>query len=379
MIIHTIRNLDRSTGGVPIAVVELLRALSEHRSEAQWQLIAQTSQSPVLPQPTIRRGCVWQPIPIDPLGHAFHHALQESLKGNALRLIHDHGIWLPNNHWVANFARRWQVPRVVSLHGMLEPWAWQYKSFKKSLVWHLFQRRDLFSANALHATSYAEAQRIAEIVPHLPIAVIPWGVEVPSPAKKPVPSKNGTLRQALFLSRLHPVKGVLTLLEAWHQLQPQDWELVIAGPDEKGHRVEIERCLTDLNLQQVQLVGPKTDVEKWRAYQQADLFVLPSYNENFGLVIAESLAAGTPVITTKATPWQDLRIHRCGWWIETGVEPLKQALEVALAMQSAALQEMGERGRNLIKTKYTWSRVAEQIFCLYEWILGVGSEPGFLL
>ncbi len=369
MIIHTIRNLDRSTGGVPMALTHLLATLAHQNAQQSWQLVAQTSSEPLLQTQHIAPNYGWQRLPVNTLSYAFHTALLPLLTEGSVQVVHDHGIWLPNNHWVARLCRRWQVPRIVSLHGMLEPWAWQYKAAKKQVVWQLFQRQDLFSASALHATSLAEAQRIRQIVPHLPIAVIPWGVDFPPTTDLPEPdSKPNHLRQVLFLSRLHPVKGVLTLLKAWHQLQPRGWELLIAGPDENGHQAEVRQTITTLNLPRVRLLGSQTDAQKWRLYQQADLFVLPTRNENFGLVIAEALAAGTPVITTRSAPWADLVTYDCGWWIQSGTESLVEALESAMALDRQQLAAMGQRGYQLIHKKYTWSRVAEQMLEVYQWL-----------
>jgi glycosyltransferase involved in cell wall biosynthesis len=103
--------------------------------------------------------------------------------------------------------------------------------------------------------------------------------------------------------------------------------------------------------------------------------VLPSKSENFGMVVAEALAARTPVITTKGAPWQELETHRCGWWIDMGVESLIEALEKAMSHSPVELHEMGRRGRQLVEEKYTWDRVAGQMIEVYEWLLGRGPRP----
>ena len=107
--------------------------------------------------------------------------------------------------------------------------------------------------------------------------------------------------------------------------------------------------------------------------------MLPTFSENFGLVIAEALACEVPVITTRATPWQELDDHRCGWWIETGVEPLVAALREAFALDPSTLHEMGVRGRSLIEQKYTWEPIGRSMLEVYEWMLGRRPKPACII
>jgi glycosyltransferase involved in cell wall biosynthesis len=105
------------------------------------------------------------------------------------------------------------------------------------------------------------------------------------------------------------------------------------------------------------------------------LFVLPSHSENFGIVVAEALASGVPVITTRATPWEELVTHRCGWWTENGPEPLAAALRDALSRTDEERREMGRRGRQLVDQKYSWPGIAAQVHAVYRWMLGEGEKP----
>jgi glycosyltransferase involved in cell wall biosynthesis len=119
--------------------------------------------------------------------------------------------------------------------------------------------------------------------------------------------------------------------------------------------------------------------QKWELYRRADLFILPSHSENFGMVVAEALACGLPVITTKGTPWEALTQHRCGWWVDVGVEPLADALRAAMALDDAERCEMGSRGRRLVEHEYTWSIVAKQMVSVYRWVLGQAERPACLI
>jgi glycosyltransferase involved in cell wall biosynthesis len=376
MLLHTTHSLSRHVGGVPVAVLSLLEHLAHLSPEQEWGLLAEPGQDSLLDYSQVPKNWKIHPLREGIPGVFYVNTLSHLLSQRKVRLIHDHGIWLPNNFCVAKLASRWQVPRVISVHGMLEPWAWEYKAWKKRIAWKLFQQRDLSMANALHATSEAEAQRLKSIFPFVPIAHIPLGVEMlpQGLTGKRLDEKDGR-RQALFLSRLHEKKGLLNLVEAWYRVSPNNWKLTIAGPDENGYSRIVEEKISDLKLNNVELIGPVRGLEKWRLLHNADLFVLPTFSENFGIVIPEALSAGTPVITTKAAPWSELTTRRCGWWIDTGVEPLVDALHGAMAMPSAQLAEVGLRGQYLVQEKYTWPRVAEQMRGVYQWLLGQGPQP----
>lgn len=182
-------------------------------------------------------------------------------------------------------------------------------------------------------------------------------------------------RVALFLSRVHPKKGVVELVKAWALAAPAGWRLRIAGPDEGRHWAEVARLVSQLGLgSAVDYVGPVAGAHKAALYREADLFVLPTFSENFGLVVAEALAYGLPVITTRGAPWADLETYGCGWWIETGMEPLVPALRAAMALSNAERRAMGERGRVYVR-RYDWDVIAAETLALYRWVLGQGERP----
>ncbi len=304
----------------------------------------------------------------------YRRALATRARQLAPALIHDNGVWQTTNHAAARVARQLDIPLIISPRGMLEPWAMQYKSWKKAPAWHLYQQRDLRTARVLHATSDMEALSLRALGLRQPIAVIPNGVETPPDAGTEKP-RTGP-RTALFLARVHPVKGLLNLVKAWSQLRPSGWRAVIAGPDEGGHRAEVEAAVQAAGLAgQFLFAGPVEGRAKWDLFHGADLFVLPTFSENFGVAIAEALACGVPVITTKGAPWQVLRSHQCGWWVEIGAEPLAEALQAAMGLPEAERRAMGHRGRGLVAQHYLWPGVAARMLEVYRWMLGRGSRP----
>lgn len=301
-------------------------------------------------------------------------------------ILHDTGLWLASNHAVAAAARRFGLPLIVSPRGMLTPWALKYRGLKKRIAWRLYQRADLQSARVLHATSQQEAQEFRALGLHQPIAVIPNGVEKPQPetleAEILKSERAPARRTVLFLSRIHPKKGLLNLVEAWPGARKAvgacngQWKVVIAGNDENGYQAELQSAIRLRGVEtDFEFVGPVEGQAKWDLYRRADLFVLPSHSENFGLVVAEALACGVPVITTHGTPWEELQTRRCGWWVEVGAEPLAAALQEAMVLSDEERRQMGERARQLVESKYTWPRVAEQMKSVYEWMLSDGERP----
>jgi glycosyltransferase involved in cell wall biosynthesis len=284
-------------------------------------------------------------------------------------LAHDNGLWLPHNHRIAALAQAAGWPRVLSTRGMLEPWAVRHKRWKKAAAWRLYQRRDVARATALHATADAEAANLAAMRLKAPIHTIPNGVDVPElgPADRGAAERPMT---AVFLGRIYPVKGLPMLVEAWGRVRPAGWRLIIAGPDEAGHRREVEATVAAAGLTgSISFPGPVAGEAKAALLAGADLFVLPSHSESFGMALAEALAHGAPVLTTTAVPWPQLEAHQCGWRAAPTADGLAEALRIATARDRTTLRAMGAAGRALVAAEYGWPRIAGVFVALYERLL----------
>jgi glycosyltransferase involved in cell wall biosynthesis len=300
-------------------------------------------------------------------------------------IAHLHGMWSPICLRASRAARRAGVPYVHAPHGMLEPWAMQQRTMKKKLAMALGFRRILDHAAAVHTTAPQEAVNLRRLGVTSPLAMLVNGVTLPSydhaAARQFVdatwPTSAGCPRM-VFMSRIHPKKGLPNLVEAFKRLEDRyaDWHLLIAGPDEAGHQAEVEQLIEQKGMRdRITFTGPVSGQQKFDLLAGCDFFVLPTFSENFGIVVAEALAVGRPAMTTVGAPWGELRDCGCGWWIEIGVDPLAEALDQAMGLSDAERLDMGARGRTLIEHRYTWPAVARQSLDLYAWIVHQAAQP----
>lgn len=351
-VLHVISSLSRDGGGPSRSAQGLVAGLNRAGVET-WLMTLYHGDEP------------W----IDGIAHFVNG---ERFEDVALRvkpqIVHLHGLWNIELHRCAVICRRWRIPYVIAPRGMLEPWSLNQKWLKKRIARLLYQDRDLKCAAALHATAESEAEQFRKLGFKNPVVISPNGVNVPNEwgMWNGEREAGGRKRRALFVSRMHPKKGVMELTEAWSKICPKDWqcELVytVSGDYEKEYEAKVKTRVIELGLQdQFIFTGALNDDEKWAAYARADLFVLPTYSENFGIVVAEALWVGVPVITTKGTPWQDIEEHKCGWWVDVGVEPLSITLKKAMSLQDCERAEMGERGKKLVEEKYTWGAVVKNM------------------
>ena len=364
-VLHTISTIDPATGGPARSVPALVRALVNQGVAAElW------TAGPVLPE--WLKNASLEEVPV-------HHGPFPRFAD--FNLVHDHGLWLRSNHAVARAATGAALPRVVSPRGMLEPWALNHRKWKKRLAWCLYQKADLRGSHALHATAESEATQFRKLGLRNRIHVIPNGVDLPlaAPEGRKVESLKSEgghqrtddgRRTALFLSRIHPKKGLPLLVEAWAKVMPAGWRMRVVGPDEGGHRAELESLVLKAGLKGCwDFCDALEGAAKDAAFQDAELFVLPTYSENFGIAVAEALAAGLPVITTTGAPWKGLLETQSGWWVDPTVPALATALHDACTGDAPALQAMGDRGREWMRRDFSWEGVATKMIRSYDKIL----------
>jgi glycosyltransferase involved in cell wall biosynthesis len=281
-------------------------------------------------------------------------------------LMHLHGTWSPMLAIASTMARTMGVPYLVSPHGCLEPWALNHRRTKKLLALILYQKLVLCKAAMLVATAEQELSSIRRLGINTPVAVIPLGVDIPD-----APIRNINLaKRILFMSRIHPVKGLIELVSAWALARESGWTVVIAGPDEDGHEALVKSHIQQHDLRDDFIFTGLVDGDtKEQLFASCDIFILPSHSENFGLVIAEALARGIPVITTTGTPWQILHTQGAGWCVSPNVEGLAIALQQAIKLSKSELNYMGERGRTFVEQEFNWQKIGKMALAATNWVL----------
>ena len=349
-VLHTIRSLDPLAGGPSRSVPLTVDALCKAGVDAYvWSLDGGSSLCRELEIPVVGT------------------TLEAALAGYEWDLVHDHGVWRWTNRRVARLCRSSETCRVVSPRGMLEPWALRNHRWRKQVAWYAYQKSHLLSSSGLHATSQAEADQLRALGFEGPVAVIPNGVE-----------SRGTFAlasfdrppQALFMSRLHPKKGLALLIEAWRTVRPSGWTMRVVGPDEGGHRAELERLVAAAGLQgEWSFEAPVYGNDRWRVLQEAQLFILPSHSENFGIVVAEALAAGLPVITTTGTPWNRIDAMGCGLQVAPQVGAIASALEDLTSRSAEERRAMGTRGHSWVEGEFDWAKIGAQLSLFYDELL----------
>ena len=290
-------------------------------------------------------------------------------------VLHLHGPWLPGNRQFAGLARLRGVPYVVSTHGFLDNWSMQQRFLKKKLYMILFGRRFMNNAAAIHCTAPAELDQANKWFTNPRTTVLPCLTDLspfehlpgPDSALTLLPSHQATLPKILFLSRLHEKKGVDILIRAAAQLRDagQSFVLLIAGTGEAAYKRQLLDLTAKLNLtDHVHFLGLITGSQKLSLYQLADIFVLPTFQENFGLVLAEALACGTPVITTRGTDlWP--HIQEAGGLI-TDATPAAFAAAISTLLASPDdLPALGRRGRAWVFDNLAQDTIARRYETLY--------------
>jgi glycosyltransferase involved in cell wall biosynthesis len=377
--VHVIAGLDRAHGGPSYTVPRLCRALATLGAEARLLSVAGADGCDISLDDVGGR-CFprdWARVPMvrdlrcsSGLARALHELVPK------VDVIHDHGLWLMPNVDAGRAALLARKPFVVAPRGMLAPAALAFSGLKKSMVWALLQGDVVRRAACIHATSEQEHDEIRDFGLKNPVAIVPNGIDLPELGERSI-SAAAADRVVLSLGRIHPKKGLDRLVRAWASLEAghPEWRLRIVGPDELGHARELVALASELKARHVSVEKSVAGEAKIAAYQQADLFVLPTLNENFAITVAEALAAGTPVIATKGAPWHALQSEGCGWWIDHGVEPLAAALANAMVMKREALQAMGAKGRAWMARDFSWDRVARDMVDVYHWLALGGEAP----
>lgn len=370
--------LSRRASGVKVVVEQLSAALNQLGHEVQVFGIADDAWAAGDREAWIGAPAIVLPM-IGPMGFGYTPGLTAAVRAFAPDVIHAHGLWMYGS-WVAGRLARAGTPDVVSPHGMLDPFALRQGRLKKRLVLAAFEKAHLGTATAVHALNEDEERAVRNFGIRQPVAILPNGVALPPPnIISGTPSWAKRLpegaRVLLFLGRIHPKKNLQNLLKAWEKARCEPWHLVIAGPDQEGHRAALEASHSiPLSKGSVHFVGPQFGPEKEATLNTADAFVLPSFSEGMPMAVLEAWSWRLPVLMSRQCNLPDGFANGCA--IDTGTEEetIAVALSKLMRTSKADLDRMGLAGRELVERRYSWLRIAMDFARLYAWC-AAGARP----
>lgn len=376
-VVHITPAIAKEQSGPSYSVVRLCEALAAGGLDVTLATLDVGQSRPI--------GCVVKEFPfgcgIRRLGRSpqLRYWLEEECKAGRIDILHNHGMWQMNAIYPAWAASRWNVPLVWSPRGTLSTWSMGHGSAFKPIFWRLLQHSALRRAACFHVTAAAELEDVRRRGFYQPAAILPNAIDL---SDLPIRRRDNQ-RTLLFLGRIHPQKGLENLIRAWVDLEPRypNWWLRIVGSDQEyfgatGYLSALQAKVRSHGLSRIEFSGALFGATKLQAYRNADLFVLPSYSENFAMTVAESLSMETAVVVSKGAPWPSIQEHGAGWWVDVGVEPLLQCLQKAMSMPREVLDSMGARGRVWMRNEFDWQQVARRMNDVYAWLLSPeGNRP----
>lgn len=376
-------SMSRNAGGVAHAVRSLGRRLV--CNGAQVTVFAGLDEYSAEDAP------LWSPMGLHlgrvtgPAAWGFQPGLGKAISAFDPDIVHLHGLWmypsLAARHGAGDLR-----PRVISPHGMLDPWALRNSAWKKRIAAFAFERRNLQGAACIHALCAAERDAIRSYGITSPIAVIPNGIEpvaeagsLPAPVWADRIAPGGKV--LLFLGRIHPKKGIGPLIGAM-DMAGRDcpgWHVVIAGWDDGGHQADVQRMVVDRGLvSRVHFVGPLHGPQKDAALAVADAFILPSISEGLPMAVLEAWSFARPVLMTDACNLPEG--FEAGAALRIGADQagIARGLREVARMPEERRAEMGRRGRLLVETRFSLDRIAAEMQSLYGWVSGKAAMPDFV-
>jgi len=382
-----VSSVSREAGGLFQSVRGLARAvMSEDVNASAFGISDPNSALDVLN---------WQPASVRTFETQFRawgysNQLVPALVAADLDILSTHGLWkycsVASRRWHGRTAR----PYIVHPHGMLEPWALQNAGLKKRIAALLYENQHLRGAACFRALCEPEAQSIRAYGMRNPICVIPNGVDLPTRFQdsgfgvqdSELMRFAGGRKVLLYLGRLHPKKNLANLIRAWKQAlnsgrsSREGWAVAIAGWDQAGYERELKKLTSDYGLSaSIRFLGPLFGQNKDAAFHACDAFVLPSLSEGLPMTVLEAWAHAKPVLITPECNLPEGFVAGAALQIGTEPEEIVTGLKQLSEMSDGDRRAMGDRGRTLVATKFSWPRIGEQMRSVYDWMLGGGPTP----
>ena len=300
--------------------------------------------------------------------------LRRALQTCESDIIHHHSLWLRTLHYAHRAAVDRGAKLVLSPRGMMSRWAWRHRDWRKKFARAFIHPGALEAVHGWHATSVEEAEEIRALGFTQPVCVAPNAVDAPDPAAVAHATAHwhaacpATAQRpvALFYSRFHQKKRVIELIDLWLEHGPRDWLLLLVGiPQDYTPALLDDYVMRQSGAGRVQAFS---GINQPPPYSVASLFLLPSHNENFGLVIAEAMAHGVPALVTDTTPWRAINSDGLGWCVPW--DDYAAALKTATAEGPPALLTRGAQAREWILREYAWDRSARDLATFYAQLKG---------
>ena len=277
------------------------------------------------------------------------------VKSDAIHIV---GLWSFYNQYVNFLSLIFNKAIIISTLGMAEPWSLNQKPYKKKLAFFFYQKFFLNNSSVIHCTSKQEILNLQKLGIKTKFVLIPHGVEI----HKIVKIKKKKI--LLFISRIHNKKGIFNLIKAFKLIKNNKWKLFILGFGDKNEVNILKKQIK--SSKNIKFFGEVHGEEKNNYYKKALVSILPSYNENFGYVIAESLSFNTPVITTANTPWTFIEKKNFGWLVDTEIDALAKKLSIILNLRTNFFYQRGLNGFRYVKKYYDINKIYIKYFRLYK-------------
>ena len=313
---------------------------------------------------------------------SFH--IRNFLKKNKQEILHIHGLWSSPSRF--SYLYKYKLNNyVVSPHGMLSPFSLKVSSFKKQIIWKLWEKEFIKSSSIIHALSFKEAKDIKKQFPEKSIAVIPNGVSLPTnttckdplPWEKDIPSDAKIL---LYFGRFHQIKGLDSLIKAWEIISQknkfQNWWLVLIGYGDNNY---LNSLLSNRNLKNIKNYGPAFNELKHNIFCKSDAFILTSYSEALPIAALEAMSYGLPCLLTKECGLEDFFLDNSAFRINHDHQKLSNDIERFFVLSDEKQENIGKSGKNNVLKNYSWPDIALKTYKLYGWILKEMDKPNFII
>lgn len=385
-ILHTVPEFGIKKGGVSTSIYDLISSVREQGGDVDIVSLAPGDRS----DKVIGQGESWIKIlendsktPI-----AYSGNLREFIRNSNYDLYHTNGLWLYANHITMKIARSKNKPYVITAHGMLYPSALSCSKWKKSIMKKIWFSTDIRNASCIHATCDAEYGHIRDFGYEGPVAIIPNPARIPDyvdPLSAKIketffPKDRRSIKKIGFLGRLHPIKRVERIIQGVDLLGnlKNDVELLIIGKGDNQYEQYLNKEVERLGLKNVRFCGFLDGKQKFEILSQLSVLFVPSESENFGMIVTEALACGTPVMASLGTPWKILNDKKCGWWMDCSPENIRNIIETALEMEYPDVVNTALLAKSLVRSKYAADVIAKQMIVLYDYLINGGTRPSFV-